>query len=81
MTDASLLRDKTTLHLLPPTLDISPSALPPVLEAHARPVAAKDPRKVFYKMAMKESGRIPGRGMVDGRRKLIAVTGQDLGAR
>jgi len=34
--------------------------------------AGFDPRKKFLKNAMRQSGKIPGKGLVDGRRKLSA---------
>ncbi|KAK4687920.1 hypothetical protein P7C73_g2192, partial [Tremellales sp. Uapishka_1] len=60
--------DHTTLHLLEPTLGLQNGQLPPVLDARKRPARGQDARTKFMKGAMKLSGKIPGRGLVDGRR-------------
>lgn len=69
--------DKTTLHLLPQTLSSAgPAALPPIIDARSRPggtaPAGKATVNKFYKRAMKNSGVVPGRSPLDGRRRAVS---------
>ncbi|CAK9779493.1 hypothetical protein CC85DRAFT_287349 [Cutaneotrichosporon oleaginosum] len=59
--------DDRAVHLLPPVL--AGTALPPVVGPRERVVAANKAKQTFYKRAMKASGKIPGKGVVDGRRR------------
>ena len=43
-----------------------------------RPEPGKNPRKTFYAGAMKASGRVPGRGLVDGRKKAAGREMNDI---
>lgn len=70
-TDLRPRSEKKTLHLLPPTLTPSIASLPPIIGPQRRPEVGKNPREAFYKSAMKESGNIPGKGIVDGRKKVV----------
>lgn len=61
------LSDDKTLHLLPTVLDTN-SPLPPVIKPGA--LRTTGVRNTFIKTAMKKSGvGVPGRGLVDGRRR------------
>lgn len=57
-----------TVHLLPAVLGVG-SALPPVIGARESAGSAGKGREKFLRRAMKDSGKIPGRGIVDGRRR------------
>ncbi|BEJ16756.1 hypothetical protein CspHIS471_0601570 [Cutaneotrichosporon sp. HIS471] len=59
--------DDRTVHLLPPVL--AGTALPPIVGPRERVGTAGKAQATFYKNAMKASGKIPGRGVVDGRRR------------
>lgn len=56
-----------TVHLLPPVL--AGTALPPAIGPRERVGDAGKAKQTFYKRAMKASGKIPGKGVVDGRRR------------
>ncbi|OCF61188.1 hypothetical protein L486_00833 [Kwoniella mangroviensis CBS 10435] len=68
------ISDQTTLQILPPTFNPSTTSLPPLIvprrKASARP-AGKASKDKFMKRAMNNSGVVPGRGMIDGRRKIV----------
>lgn len=57
-----------TVHLLPPVLGAG-AALPPIVGPRERVGAANKSAKTFMKRAMGQSGKIPGKGVVDGRRR------------
>lgn len=57
----------STLHLLQPVLAAG-DGLPPVIEVGSQQKRASAKTR-FMKNAMKESGRIPGKAMLDGRRR------------
>lgn len=59
-----------TVHLLPPVLGAG-AALPPVVGPKERVAKAGKSAKTFYTKAMRDSGKIPGRGVVDGRRRVV----------
>jgi len=44
-------------------------ALPPVVAPRQAVAGTNAARKTFMKKAMRDSGKIPGRGLIDGRRK------------
>lgn len=59
----------SALHLLPPILSTT-ADLPPVIGPRERLAAANGSQKSFMKKAMRDSGKIPGRGLLDGRRRV-----------
>ncbi|WVO12464.1 hypothetical protein L204_100063 [Cryptococcus depauperatus] len=70
------ISDKTTLRLLPPTLSTTSSAgLPPVfdprIESSATAPAGKASINKFYSRAMRNSGSIPERRSLDGRKRAV----------
>lgn len=66
-----IMDDRKKVHLLPPALNTGPlGGLPPIHDARGRvPIAGKDARGNFVKGAMRVSGKGPGKGLVDGRRR------------